>query len=80
MSDQKFIFEKAKRKAKIEQTVRGFLNLMDENDLDKEDGLIAWNMLGFTIFQDTYPDENHVSIQQRMAEFSQSLFATRQKK
>ena len=39
-----------------------------------EDGLIAWNMLGFTIFQDTYPDENHVSIQQRMAEFSQSLF------
>ena len=74
MSDQKFIFEKAKRKAKIEQTVRGFLNLMDENDLDKEDGLIAWNMLGFTIFQDTYPDENHVSIQQRMAEFSQSLF------
>tara|TARA_B100000676_G_C17623047_1_gene602676 strand:+ start:365 stop:607 length:243 start_codon:yes stop_codon:yes gene_type:complete len=80
MSDQKFIFEKAKRKAKIEQTVRGFLNLMDENDLDKEDGLIAWNMLGFTIFQDTYPDENHVSIQQRMAEFSQSLFAARQKK
>ncbi len=80
MTDQKFIFEKAKRKAKIEQTVRGFLNLMDENDLDKEDGLIAWNMLGFTIFQDTYPDENHVSIQQRMAEFSQSLFAARQKK
>ena len=78
MSDQKFIFEKAKRKAKIEQTVRGFLNLMDENDLDKEDGLIAWNMLGFTIFQDTYPDENHVSIQQRMAEFSQSLYASRQ--
>ncbi len=38
MSEQKFIFEKAKRKAKIEQTVRGFLNLMDENDLDMEDG------------------------------------------
>ncbi len=69
MSEQKFIFEKAKRKAKIEQTVRGFLNLMDENDLDKEDGLIAWNMLGFTIFQETYPDENHSSIQQRMADF-----------
>ena len=54
-------------------------SLMDENDLDMEDGLIAWNMLGFTIFQERYPDENHDSIQQRMAEFSQSLFASRQK-
>ena len=79
MSEQMFIFENAKRKAKIEQTVRGFLKLMDENDLDKEDGLIAWNMLGFTIFQDTYPEENHASIQQRMAEFSESLFAKSQK-
>ena len=79
MSEQTFIFEKAKRKAKIEQTVRGFLNLMDENNLDMEDGLIAWNMLGFTIFQETYPDENHDSIQQRMTDFSKSLFASRQK-
>ena len=79
MSEQTFIFEKAKRRAKIEQTVRGFLNLMDENELDMEDGLIAWNMLGFTIFQETYPDENHTSIQKRMAEFSSSLFANRKK-
>jgi len=55
------------------------LKLLDENELDMGDGLIAWNMLGFTIFQNTYPDENHASIQQRMAEFSQSLYASRQK-
>jgi len=80
MSEQTFIFEKAKRKAKIEQTVRGFLKLLDENKLDVEDGLIAWNMLGFTMFQNTYPEENHDSIQQRMAEFSQSLYVSRKKK
>ena len=74
MSDQTFILDKAKRKAKIEQTVRGFLELLDENKLDMEDGLIAWNMLGFTIFQDAYPEENHDEIQRRMAEFSKSLF------
>ena len=79
MSDQTFILDKAKRKAKIEQTVRSFLNLLDENNLDMEDGLIAWNMLGFTMFQSTYPDENHASIQKRMAEFSQSLYASRKK-
>ena len=78
MSNQTFILEKAKRKAKIEQTVRDFLKLLDENKLDMEDGLIAWNMLGFTMFQNTYPDENHASIQRRMAEFSQSLYASRQ--
>jgi proline dehydrogenase len=50
------------------------LQLLDENELDLEDGLVAWNMLGFTIFQDTYPDENHDEIQQRMADFSKSLF------
>jgi hypothetical protein len=47
---------------------------LDENELDLEDGLVAWNMLGFTIFQDTYPDENHDAIQRRMADFSKSLF------
>ena len=78
MSTQNFVLDKAKRKAKIEQTVRGFLKLLDEHKLEMEDGLIAWNMLGFTIFQNTYPDENHASIQQRMAEFSQSLYASRQ--
>ena len=76
MSSTKSIFDNAKRKIQIEQTVRGFLQLLDENELDLEDGLVAWNMLGFTIFQDTYPEENHDEIQQRMADFSKSLFDT----
>ena len=74
MSSQTSIFDNAKRKIQIEQTVRGFLALMDDNQLDLEDGLVAWNMLGYTIFQDTYPDENHESIQKRMNEFSRTLF------
>ena len=78
MSDHNSILDGAKRKIKIEQTVRCFLELMDENELDLEDGLVAWNMLGFTIFQDTYPDENHDAIQQRMKKFSQTLFASSQ--
>ena len=74
MSSTKSIFDNAKRKIQIEQTVRRFLQLLDENELDLEDGLVAWNMLGFTIFQDTYPEENHDEIQQRMADFSKNLF------
>lgn len=73
-----FILDDKKRKIKIQQTVRGFLELMDDNELELEDGLVAWNMLGFTIFQDTYPDENHDAIQSRMNKFSQDLFASRQ--
>jgi len=79
MSEQIFILDKAKRKAKIEQTVRGFLSLLDENKLDMEDGLVAWNMLGFTIFQNSYPNESHAEIQERMIGFSQTIFANRQK-
>ena len=74
MSAQTSIFDNAKRKIQIEQTVRGFLQLLDENVLDLEDGLVAWNMLGFTIFQDTYPEENHDEIQHRMSDFSKGLF------
>ena len=74
MSSTKSIFDNAKRRIQIEQTVRGFLQLLDENELDLEDGLVAWNMLGFTIFQDTYPEENHDEIQQRMDDFSKNLF------
>ena len=74
MSAQTSIFDNAKRKIQIEQTVRSFLQLLDENELDLEDGLVAWNMLGFTIFQDTYPEENHDEIQRRMADFSRNLF------
>ena len=78
MSSTKSIFDNAKRKIQIEQTVRGFLQLLDENELDLEDGLVAWNMLGFTIFQDTFPEENHDEIQQRMADFSKNLFDSEQ--
>ena len=74
MSAQTSILDGAKRKIQIEQTVRSFLELLDENELDLEDGLVAWNMLGFTIFQNTYPDENHAEIQQRMTDFSKKLF------
>jgi len=74
MSAQTSILDGAKRKIQIEQTVRSFLELLDENELDLEDGLVAWNMLGFTMFQDTYPDENHAEIQQRMSDFSKKLF------
>jgi len=73
MSAQTSIFDNAKRKIQIEQTVRGFLQLLDENELDLEDGLVAWNMLGFTIFQDTYPEENHDEIQQRMLIFRKNF-------
>ena len=78
MPTETSILDDAKRKLQIQQTVRGFLELMDDNELDLEDGLVAWNMLGFTIFQDTYPDENHDAIQKRMNEFSQTLFASGQ--
>ena len=74
MAAHNSILDDAKRKIQIQQTVRGFLELMDDNELDLEEGLVAWNMLGFTIFQDTYPDENHDAIQNRMNEFSRTLF------
>ena len=41
MSAQTSILDQAKRKILIEQTVRGFLELMDENELELEDGLVA---------------------------------------
>ncbi len=74
MAEQTSILDQAKKKIRIEQTVRDFLHLLDENELDLEEGLVAWNMLGFTIFQDTYPDEPHETIQQRLIAFSQSLY------
>ena len=65
------------RKLRVEQTVRDFLEILDQNELDFEEGLIAWNMLGFTIFQDLYPDESHDQTHQRMIEFSRQLFESR---
>ena len=63
-----------KRKLKVEQTVREFLNLMDENELNLEEGLIAWNMLGFTMFQDQDPDASYQEIQKHMIGYSEQIF------
>ena len=65
------------RKLRVEQTVRDFLEILDQNELDLEEGLVAWNMLGFTIFQDLHPDESHDQTHQRMIEFSRQLFESR---
>ena len=65
------------RKLRVEQAVRDFLEILDQNELDLEEGLVAWNMLGFTIFQDLYPDESHDQTHQRMIEFSRQLFESR---
>ena len=65
------------RKLRVEQTVREFLEILDQNELDLDEGLVAWNMLGFTIFQDLYPDESHDQTHQRMIEFSRQLFESR---
>ncbi len=65
------------RKLRVEQTVRDFLEILDNNELDLEEGLVAWNMLGFTIFQDLHPDESHEQTYQRMMDFSKQLFDTR---
>ena len=65
------------RKLRVEQTVRDFVEILDQNELDFEEGLVAWNMLGFTIFQDLYPDESHDQTHQRMIEFSRQLFESR---
>ena len=65
------------RRLRVEQTVRDFLEILDQNELDLEEGLVAWNMLGFTIFQDLYPDESHDQTHQRMIEFSRQLFESR---
>ena len=68
------MLDDVKRKLKIEQTVRGFLHVLDSEELQAEEGLVAWNMLGFTIFQDLYPEDSHEEIQQKMMEFSTQLF------
>ena len=65
------------RRLRVEQTVRDFLEILDNNELDLEEGLVAWNMLGFTIFQDLHPDESHEQTHQRMMDFIKQLFESR---
>ena len=67
------------QKLRVEQTVRDFLQILEQNQLEIQEGLVAWNMLGFTIFQDLYPDESHEHTQKRMLEFSEQLFNSRRK-
>ncbi len=76
MSEQSPL-DDAKRRLKVEQAVRGFLQVMEDEELTVEEGLVAWNMLGFTIFQDVYPDDSHELTQEKMMTFSQSLFDSR---
>ncbi len=76
MSDE-FVLEEMKRKLKVEQAVRAFLHVMEEQELNLEEGLVAWNMLGFTLFQDLYQEASHEEIHARMIEFSNTLFGSR---
>ena len=59
MSENVSFLDDAKRRLKIEQAVRGFFHVMETEELEMQEGLIAWNMFGFTIFQDMYPDADH---------------------
>ena len=34
----------------VEQTMRDFSQILEQNQLEIQEGLVAWNMLGFTIF------------------------------
>jgi len=78
MSD--FVLSDIKRKLKIEQTVRDFFQVMEQQELTIEEGLVAWNMLGFTIFQDMYPEANHQEVHHQMIAFSNQLFESSQYK
>ena len=62
------------QKLRVEQTVREFLHILEQNQLGMQEGLVAWNMLGFTIFQELYPDESHEATHKRMIKFSEQLF------
>ncbi len=76
MSDA-FVLKDIKRKLVIEQTVRDLLHVLDTHQLPLAEGLVAWNMLGFTMFQELYPDASHQEVQEKMINFSESLFNSR---
>ena len=48
--------DEAKRRIKVEQVVRDFFVVLDQHHLTLEEGMVAWNMLGFTMFQEAYPE------------------------
>ena len=65
------------QKLRVEQTVRDFLHILEQNQLGMQEGLVAWNMLGFIIFQALYPGESHEATHKRMLKFSEQLFNSR---
>ena len=65
------------QKLRGEQTGRDFLHILEQNQLGMQEGLVAWNMLGFTIFQDLYSNESHEATHKRMLKFSELLFNSR---
>tara|TARA_Y200000002_G_scaffold330764_1_gene295601 strand:- start:736 stop:969 length:234 start_codon:yes stop_codon:yes gene_type:complete len=71
--------DEAKRRIKVEQVVRDFFMVLDQHHLTLEEGMVAWNMLGFTMFQEAYPEASHDQIQQQMLGFSQQLFESRRR-
>ena len=77
MTAEASILDDVKRKRRGEQAVRDFLHVLDHHGLGFEEGLVAWNMLGFTMIQDQLPDASHEEIQQRMIQYSQNLFDSR---
>ena len=77
MTAEASILDDVKRKLRVEQAVRDFLHVLDQHGLGLEEGLVAWNMLGFTMIQDQLPDASHEEIQQRMIQYSQNLFDSR---
>ncbi|MBF0237165.1 MAG: hypothetical protein HQM12_05610 [SAR324 cluster bacterium] len=74
-----FSLDDIKRKIKIEQAVRTVLGVFDDEELTLDEGLVAWNMLGFTIFQEIYPEASHEEIHKNMIEFANTLFYSKQK-
>ena len=77
MSEQPL--DEAKRRIKVEQVVRDFFMVLDQHHLTLEEGMVAWNMLGFTMFQEAHPEASHDQIQQQMLGFSQQLFESRRR-
>ena len=71
--------DEAKRRIKVEQVVRDFFMILDQHHLTLEEGMVAWNMLGITMFQEAYPEASHEQIQQQMQGFSQQLFESRRR-
>ena len=51
-----------------------FSQIMEQNQLEIQEGLVSWNMLGFTTFEDLYSGASHEQTQKRMIESSEQLF------